>query len=153
MVEAARVVIGRFDGSSGFDGGRDARLLLQDWLKKHCMDYRLRVDSGTYTVDMLFYQPKDRFWLTNTVQVYAKRWGFKRSQWDRDNMYVMTKEEYLQGPTPVVSKKATDLLGKIYKRSIERAAYPPYSTLGAGVSVKVNVVPREEWAKRPRVRF
>jgi hypothetical protein len=102
---------------------------------------------------MLFYQPKTRFWLTNTVQVYAKRWGFARSQWDRDNMYVMTKEEYLEGPTPVVSKKTTDLLKKVYARSCERASCPPFSTVGAGVKLKVQTLTPEEWAKRPRVGY
>ena len=151
MVEAATVVIGRWEG--GDAGGRDARLLLQDWLKKHCLDYRLRTDGGTYTVDMLFYQPKTKFWLTNTVQVYAKRWGFARTQWDRSNMRLMSKETYLQGPTPVVSKKTTDLLKKVYARSCERASCPPFSSVGSGVPLKVKALTPEEWAKRPRVKM
>ena len=61
----------------------------------------------------------DRFWLTNSVQVYAKRWGFSREQWVRDNIRTMTREEYLQGPTPIVSGKVTALLTKIYENVAE----------------------------------
>ena len=63
----------------------------------------------------------------------------------------MTKEEYLEGPTPIVAKKTKDLLSKVYKRSSERAAYHAYCSAGAGVSIQVKVLTPEEWAKRPRL--
>ena len=149
MVEAATVVFGRYVGT---EVGRDGRKCLENWLKAYCLDYRLHNQNGIYSADMLFYKPVHRYWLTNRPAVYASRWGFDRSVYNRENTKPMSKDEYLEGPTPIVAKKTKDLLSKVYKRSIERAAYPPYSTLGAGVLVKVKVVTPEEWAKRPRVK-
>jgi hypothetical protein len=100
---------------------------------------------------MLFYKPVDRYWLTNRPSIYAKRWALKRSTYDRENTWPMTKEEYIQGPTPIVSKKATTLLDKIYKRSVDRVAYRAFSTLGAGLSLKVKVMSLEE-AREARKR-
>ena len=113
-VEAATVVFGRYVGTNG----RDGRACLQDWLKKYCLDYRLRSDNGVFTVDMLFYKPVPRYWLTNRPSVYASRWAFERSTYDRDNTKPMTKAEYLQ---------------KNYKRSAERTvAREAYRALGTG---------------------
>ena len=151
MVEAATVVFGRYVGT---EAGRDGRTCLENWLKTYCLDYRLHNDNGTYSADMLFYTPVHRYWLTNRPAVYASRWGFDRSVYNRENTRPMTKDEYVEGgATPIVAKKAKDLLGKVYKRSIERVAYPAYSTLGAGLSLKVELVPREQAPKRPKVRF
>ena len=116
-VEAATVVFGRYRGTNG----RDGRTCLEAWLKKYCLDYRMRNDSGTYSVDMLFYKPVDRYWLTNRPSVYASRWAFERSTYDRENTKPLTKDEYLAGPTPIVSSKVAALLDKIYKRSVDRA--------------------------------
>ena len=40
-VEAATVVFGQFRGHDGKDG----RVCLAQWLKKYCLDYRLRADA------------------------------------------------------------------------------------------------------------
>ena len=128
-VEAATVVFGKFKGTDG----RDGRALLENFLKKYCLDYRLRSDNGTYSVDMLFFKPVDRYWLTNRPSVYASRWGFGRSTWDRDNTKPLTKEEYLQGPTPIVAGKAMALLAKIYKKTVDQVVNGPiYRTMGTG---------------------
>ena len=118
-VEAASVVFGRFKGGESVDCVYDGRGFLERWLKRVCLDYRLREVGGLYTVDLLFPKPVNSFWLTNCVQVYAKRWGFSREQWVRENMRTMTREEYLHGPTPIVSEKVTALLTKIYENVAE----------------------------------
>ena len=70
-VEAATVVFGTLKGIEDGDG----RLFLERWLKRVCLDYRLHVSDGHYTVDMLFYKKQDRYWLTNRPALYSKRWG------------------------------------------------------------------------------
>ena len=144
-VEAATVVFGRYRGTNG----RDGRTCLEAWLKKYCLDYRLRNDSGTYSVDMLFYEPVDRYWLTNRPSVYATRWAFERSTYDRENTKPLTKDEYLAGPTPIVSSKAAALLDKIYKRSVDWVVnIPVYRALGTGRPFRQAVVPPQKKLKR-----
>ena len=54
-VEAATVVFGQLRGHDGKDG----RVCLEQWLKKFCLDYRLRSDNGHYSADLLFHKPVD----------------------------------------------------------------------------------------------
>ena len=146
-VEAATVVFGRYVGTDG----RDGRACLQDWVKKYCLDYRLRNHNGVFTVDMLFYKPVDRYWLTNRPSIYAGRWAFERSTYDRENTKPMTKAEYLQGSTPVVSAKAAELLQKTYKRSAEKTvAREAYRALGTGKPLQNPVYLRPSSAEPPR---
>ena len=149
-VEAATVVFGRYVGTDG----RDGRACLQDWVKKYRLDYRLRSNNGVFTVDMLFYKPVHRYWLTNRPSVYASRWAFERSTYDRENTKPMTKKEYLEGPTPVASAKAMALLQKIYKRSAEKVVgREAYMALGVGSQPLRNPMclqPRQASAEPPR---
>ena len=89
-VEAACVVFGLSMGVESVDARPyDGGAALERWMKRLCLDYRVRKVAGHYTVDLLFHKPVSSVWLTNIVQIYAKRWGFKRSQWNRDNIRVI----------------------------------------------------------------
>ena len=116
-VEAASVVFGQFRGGDGKDG----RICLEQWLKKFCLDYRLRSDNGNYSADLLFFKPVDPYWLTQRTSQYAPRWGFKRETWDHSQIRHLSREQYLQGPTPVLSGKVLALLSKVYQGAAEMA--------------------------------
>jgi hypothetical protein len=116
-VEAAKVVFGLFKGRDGKDG----RVCLEQWLKKYCRDYRLRNDNGTYSADLLFHKPVEPYWLTQRTSLYAPRWGFERKTWDHSQIRHLSLEQYLQGPTPVISGKVQTLLSLVYGKAAERS--------------------------------
>ena len=113
-VEAAAVIFGRCTTE---DGPR----FLDRWLKKTCLDFRLRVVDGRHTVDLLLFKASTRHWLANSVQIYAKRWGFERTQYDHGQIRVMSREEYLASPTPRLTGLVENLLGAVYKVAANRA--------------------------------
>ena len=113
-VEAASMIF-------GCSATKDGPAFLERWLKKVCLDFRLRVVDTRHTVEFLLFKPSTRHWLTNCVQVYAKRWGFERSQWDHSNIRVMTREAYLAAPTPHLTGMVGNLLGIVYKNAAARA--------------------------------
>ena len=113
-VEAASVIF-------GCSTTKEGPAFLERWLKKVCLDFRLRVVDKRHTVEFLLFKPSTRHWLTNCVQVYAKRWGFERTQWDHSNIRVMTREAYLAAPTPHLTGMVGNLLGIVYKNAAARA--------------------------------
>lgn len=134
--------------------GRSGLVLLERWLQKVCLDYRLHVVDGVYIVDCLFFKPAERFWLANRVQTNAGRWGFKREKWDHGQITVLSREGYLRGPTPRVSGMVAKLLEKAYSRAVDRvvgqeawAALPPGPPLRPGKRWSA-----EEWMERKRQR-
>ena len=112
-VEAAVVVFGLFEGVV------DGDAFLRRWLTKVCLDFRPHVVDGYYSADCLFYKKVTVRWLGNTVQTYASRWGFKRDRWDHDNIQVISREDYLKGPTPKISSTVAKLLKKTYATAVD----------------------------------
>ena len=97
-IEAARLVYGVPTK------GQDAVLKMEDWLDKHCRDWRY--DSGAVqgvgrwrpiTVSAVFEDPQDRSKLANLVAQQVKRWGFERAA-SADNVVAMTVDVYADGP-------------------------------------------------------
>ena len=110
LVEAARITYGTPDG-------REAQVKVEEWLEKHCRDWRYESGAlqgpvaGGYSpmvVSAVFSEPLEFKKLQMIISQQVKRWNLQRARRNTESLVPMSIDSYADGPLGHKMKAVVD---------------------------------------------